>query len=524
MEHNSFKRKDYTILIILGMVGMIVLVFSTKWGIGISPDSTIYIGAARNFLGGHGLGMLSGSGEFIPMTTFPPLYPILLSLIGLFGVDPLDGAKWLNVILFGSNITLVGFIIKKHSRSSWASIFGSFLMLTSVDVLLVHSMVMTESVFIFFALLGMLFMANYVTEKTQNIVHLVACSIVISLAFLTRYIGVTLVIVGLIGIFLFGEKRFSRRVIDCLIFAIISCSPMIIWMARNLFVAQTLTDKKVFFHPCTYGQIRFGLVTASEWLLPASTPGVIRAIVLLGVIVGLFILAVLHKTGKHRNDRVNEYFEKTTQLIITFLVCYIGVLFFCISFVDADVIMDQRILSPVFFSLVILGTCLVHKFWSFTDRMHAFKVGLIVLCIAFAGFYLFRGATWVIHSFDQGHGYGSKVWRYSETIEQIRALPARIPIFSNGADAVYILTGRFAYPIPAKMNPTSGQINDNYLSELNKMRDELERKDGVLVYFYTITWRWYLPSDDELKKRLQIRLFSKGADGSLYKVEKQGTL
>lgn len=74
------------------------------------------------------------------------------------------------------------------------------------------------------------------------------------------------------------------------------------------------------------------------------------------------------------------------------------------------------------------------------------------------------------------------------------------------------------------MNPTSRQINGNYLSELINMRDELERKDGVLVYFYTITWRWYLPSDDELKKRLQIRLFSKGADGSLYKVEKQGTL
>ncbi len=70
----------------LSLVGAAALVFGTRWGVGLSPDSAIYIGAARNLLARHGLSVATYPGEFAPMTQYPPFFPALLAAIGLLGV------------------------------------------------------------------------------------------------------------------------------------------------------------------------------------------------------------------------------------------------------------------------------------------------------------------------------------------------------------------------------------------------------------------------------------------------------
>jgi hypothetical protein len=51
------------------------------------------------------------------------------------------------------------------------------------------------------------------------------------------------------------------------------------------------------------------------------------------------------------------------------------------------------------------------------------------------------------------------------------------------------------------------------------MRDQLENGDGILVYFNTVTWRWELPSENELKEQLPLRLIARGTDASIYKID-----
>lgn len=43
------------VLVISGLLGVFVIILTATWGIGLSPDSVIYIGASRNLLRGHGL-------------------------------------------------------------------------------------------------------------------------------------------------------------------------------------------------------------------------------------------------------------------------------------------------------------------------------------------------------------------------------------------------------------------------------------------------------------------------------------
>ena len=43
------------LILLLVLLGGVIIYFITPFGIGTSPDSVVYIAAANNFLGGHGL-------------------------------------------------------------------------------------------------------------------------------------------------------------------------------------------------------------------------------------------------------------------------------------------------------------------------------------------------------------------------------------------------------------------------------------------------------------------------------------
>ncbi|MEK6590907.1 MAG: hypothetical protein AABZ11_09545 [Nitrospinota bacterium] len=509
------KKEDYIILPLsaLSIIGIIVLLFSTRSGIGISPDSATYIGVSRNVLTGKGLILPFGS-EATPMTHYPPLFPVVLAILGFSGGDPLNIARWFNALLFGANITLVGLAINKYTHSLCLSISGSFLMLTSVDMLGIHSMAWTEPLFIFLGVLGLLLLDTYTED--QKPLFIIISSLAIALGFLTRYIGIVLVTTGIGGIFFLCKKTYYRKFIDIVILTSISSLPIIVWVIRNLYVSGTMANRKFFFHPITVYHFRYAIDTISRLFLPETVHKIVRAIVLFVVIIALLISDIFLLIKK-RKDSIRQRGEKIPYLLILFILIYTGFLIFSISFFDAHTLMDYRILSPIYVSGLILVLWMIQRLLSYTKEIPLLKSILLLTGIAFSGSYLVRGTWWIIHTSRDGQGYASKAWHHSEIIKKIRNLPSEIPIFTNLPDAVYILTGRSTFMIPDKVNPESRQTNNNYLSEIDRMREWLKNKDGVLIYFNTIQ-RWYLPQENELKEQLQLLLIEKKTDGSIYKI------
>ncbi len=92
------------------VVGATALLFSTRWGIGLSPDSVVYFASARTLLSGYGLSDSFTTGEFLPLTHCPPLFSAGFAGLGLVGIDPLDGARWLNALIFRAKIPLLGLV------------------------------------------------------------------------------------------------------------------------------------------------------------------------------------------------------------------------------------------------------------------------------------------------------------------------------------------------------------------------------------------------------------------------------
>lgn len=518
MSWLGMDKRTLYMIIVLGIMGILMLLFATRSGIGLGVDSLHYIGASRSLLRGYGLTRISYQGELVPMVHWPPLFPLLLALLGAVGIDPLEGARWLNAILFGANIVLVGIVIQRQVRSSiWPSLFGSFLMLTSVNMLRTHSMALTEPAFIFFSLSGLFLLATYVENARSAL--LIASSVAIALAFLTRYLGIVLVITGAVGLLSLNKKTFPRRVFDCVLFGTISSLPMIVWIIRNHIVAGGISDMGMAFHPVTLEHVRGGLNTLSLWIVPERTPYLIRMFVPVVLTVSFVcgVLLLRHLGKPDAGDEINNRL-KVRPLLAIFVFVYCVALVFFISFVSLDISFSPRYLSPVYVSVIILVVCLGSEVLRFAKRIRPLHHALIAVCITFAGYSLVRDAIIVIITSRDGQGYASKSWKHSETLRKASTLPADIRIYSNGYNLIYYLTGRPAFPIPVKYDQHSGLLNDKYQSEVDLMKKHFGSQRAALVYF-SDNYRPYLPSEKELREALPLSLIDTEVDGSIYEIE-----
>jgi hypothetical protein len=523
------RKKDYTLyyLLLLSLVGIVALLYVTRGGVGVSPDSTVYIGAARSLLRGEGLSAINGSsGALAPLTHYPPLYSTLLAILWLTGAEPLQAARWTNSLIFGCNIFLVGYAVKTYARKSlWLPLLGAFLTLASTDIIMVHSMAWTEPLFIFFSLAGFLLLA--VSFKRSGRLWLIAAACAASLAFLTRYIGLVTIATGVAGVLLFDSRNRLRRLLDALLFAAVSGLPMAFWMLRNSFVSGETTDRQLVFHPIGIEHIVSALSTVSTWLLIGRFRSDIRMIVFsIEVFAFLVLFFFLWRSRRPEPIEASDNLELSENpmlnalplLLAFFILCYLSFLVLTLSFVDFDTVFDDRALLPVHVFGLVLLLCLVRRLRPATGQ-RLLRVAMIIPALALGGSQLARTVSWSRQRSGDGQGYTSRAWRQSATIARVRLLPAETLIYTNAHDAVYFLSERRALMIPEKTRHGTGQPNALYSSEMTLMREQLIRRGGVLVYFDGVAERWYLPSETELQEQLKLRLVSRESDGAIYRAE-----
>src|SRR5947199_2924884 len=108
MSNQSLKA--VVVIVFLGVAGALIILLMTPHGVGITPDSTVYLDAAASLSRGAGLNVWSNAGELTPLTHYPPLYSSLLALLGKAGATLEVSARLLNAILFAITILLVGLI------------------------------------------------------------------------------------------------------------------------------------------------------------------------------------------------------------------------------------------------------------------------------------------------------------------------------------------------------------------------------------------------------------------------------
>jgi len=517
------------ILLSLAALGMLGLAHASALGIGVSPDSVAYVHAARSFLAGQGLTTFSPNGGIVPMTQVPPVYPVLLASVAALGVDVALAAKWLSILLFGVTIVVTGAAVRRSTRSLLLSAFGGLLMLTSYDMLYVHSWAWTEPLFIALGLLALLLLAEYVEHPSLR--RAVAAAIVVAIAFLTRYTGAALLITGFVAIVLADRGTRGIEWADVAAFLAVACGPMLLWLAWSIHVGAGVAHRSLAWHPPTLRHVASAVDTVWQWLLPGLTPlglgrsllahigpaGVWAAVLSCALAVGLLLLAGVRWAslkGIESGKWLQQPAGRVLCLSALYCVAYGGLLIASISLLDASTPVDVRILSPLYPAILVGALCLVHEALRRRKGDGLLRSMLVVTAIALAGAQVARGAAWITSAHGSGLGYANVAWQRSEAVEYVRSLDPGRPIFSNRFDALYFLTGKPAIPIPRKANPITLRTEEGYAGDMLRMGRALEASDGVLVYFSTT--RWYMPSAAELQQELHVEPLLTFSDGVAY--------
>ena len=513
------KKNHRGLLLIaaLGVIGVLCALFMTKWGVGLSPDSLVYIEGARNLSRGQGYTDLAPDGDPKSIVHFPPLFSSLMAVLGVFGIDPMEGARWLNALFFGASVTLVGvWIYRVTGGATWPSLFGSFLMLTGSNMLVSYTMAWSEPAFIFFSLSGLLLLATYIGKPSPPV--LVASALTIGLAFLTRYVGVALVVAATIGLLALSKRSYPKRLFDCVLLGAVSALPMALFVVRNQAVVGGASDMKMGFHPVSIDHFKSALETASGWLAPGAVPFFVRVSLLL-VAAGCLAMSTLmlrRQGGAKYGDAPGAAARARALLAIFILVYCLGLAFF-ITFFSFDIGLDTRTLLPVQVLSIILVSYWAYGLISSPRVSRPLRALAIVIGLGFALSYLARGAQVAVLTHRDGQGYAGRAWRESEVLRKVRALPSDARIYANVPSVVYHLTGRTARGIPNKFDPHAMSANREYQSELALLKERLGQEGGVLVYLNRIKLK-HLPSENELKEGLAPRSVEVAADGSIYEL------
>jgi hypothetical protein len=488
-----------------------VLLHSSPWGLGLSPDSVVYIGAARSLLAGHGFSLPAESALSSPITHYPPLYSSLLAVTGIIGADALAGAIWLNVALFSINIYFSGFLLFAALGSWQLALLGSLFTLTAFPLVQAHAMAWSEALFIMLELLSLLLLLQYLKKPRRR--NLLLASALSGVSVLSRYAGFALVASGLIGILFLGAREQRNKLADALVFAGIAVLPAALWSARNWHVSGNLFNRAVSFHPTGLDRVFDIPAVVVGWFSFSLLTFKAGILLWLGLMIAGFVLSY----GYFRTTKLIELRQPDSLVILMLIVVcsYLAMLCMSLIFLDAQIPVDSRTLSPIYVPSIILLIALSTRLVLVpASGLHA---GLLIsTCLALLlAAQLQSSLNWLQFSYQNGIGYAARTWRESQTLNRLKRMPSTV-LFSNAPDVLYTLLNKPAVMVPRKTHTDTNLPNRQYLAQTAELRRRLKEDKGLLVYLHMVDWRWYLPAAEELERNLSLHVLARENDGVIY--------
>ena len=468
---------------LLAVLGIFFILYATPEGLGLSDDSIAYIAGARSLLSGQGYreAWLASNG---PVTHFPPGFSSILALIGLSGLDPVRGARFLNASLFGANTFLLGLIGWRMTKSKIAGILLAVFFVLNASLFRVHAVAMSEPLYIFCSLAAFLLFGLYFENSQKRWLILAGCFT--GAAYLTRYAGLALFATFLVALILLHDT-WRLRLSSSLIFIASFLPWAAAWSIRNKIVADNATNRTLVYHPLTEENIQAGIYNFSEFLVPVEPWR--RALVkdfnllfTIFVIIALIIFVWVVFKG------LKKFFQPATETpeILSFtnglyIFGYLASILSSMMLFDASTKFKVRINSPIYVSLLILLVWL--GFWLWQKRTMLWS-GIVVGATMFLVTLSSRELVGVVGQLHKGgQGYASFQWYDSEAMDFLGKLPEGTRIYTNQAGPVYLYTNHPAYVLPDLVDPVTGLPRKGYEEGVKFLQEDVLSGEAVLALF-----------------------------------------
>ena len=177
----------------MGILGAsIILLRTSVYGVGIGADEVRYISMARNLADGNGF--QNYAGEY--RATLPPLFPALLAVAVLFGLDAPDAARFVNAAAFGLTVCLSGLYMAGRVKSRLLAAGVAAAILVSPNLMYVSSSALAGGPYLLLALLSLTALDRHLRGGGRS--ALLWAAVFASLSVVTRLAGVLLAATGVL--------------------------------------------------------------------------------------------------------------------------------------------------------------------------------------------------------------------------------------------------------------------------------------------------------------------------------------
>ena len=552
---------------------LLVLLRGVTYGASVTSLSIDFISTARNLLAGNGFTPWNG-GSYI---LYPPLFPLLLAFIGIFGPDPADTAGYVNAFLFGLTIFLSSrwlqqYILPPHDPTwrairTWLLIWAGAALGLSLPLTIVASRVLSEPLFILLTTSSLFAFDKFLHTGKRS--SLTLSAIFTALACLTRYLGLAIPATMLLLLLCRRDATPLTKAKDAALYALISGIPISVWFLRNFLVAGTLARR--YLYPSMYSlpfNLHATFVTLADWVLPRpwlmtmakQLAWLFSVEVTRKSLVVLMIptLLVLGMGAWYCLSPVQRHHVRPICILATFTSVYVVLLTSGISAHGVEPA-NNRYLAPVYIPLLFIAVLVLDEF--FRDDMKRQILGTItftwpqnsragvagtltVVLMLWLSFWLWDQKdinAWNIRNMIvDGYGYTSRKWADSEIIRYIKENPCgRCVIWSNHARALYFHIKHPHRRMHQLMDTDDGPVPRSiyFLSEQPIQFHNLPRQvmdDGprqvkhiqrngdevYIVWFHENEFRNRFPySPLELETWLELEVVAERSDAILYRVK-----
>ena len=447
LRKSKLQVSDIAILLAAFLGAAHLLIRTSNYGPELNHDSWTYISVAENIAAGDGLKDWLQRAH----VSSGPLYPLLVASFGVLGFDPVSIGRFLNIIGFGLIILITGYQLRHHIRHSFLAVIGSVAVMTSYGMTEFSSHLMTETSYILFSLLALVQMWTFLESDNHRVAPLVLSAVFTSLAMATRYIGISLIITGVILIL--SEKKFvlRYRLKYIMLYSSIPITLFGIWLTRNWLLVETLTRDDTKFESQLLDYIKaysdifvshtLMLHLGFDWLIYLS--------------VTLIILVIWKEKGKHKYQ--SESFEAQRRqgyatlfaLYGLYTLIYVATLVAVSYRIDHADMLDPRFLTPIYVPIIIIVLVLLDLLLKVALK-NSDAIPWITICILLTGILssinlsIRRNIDYTTRNLQlNAKPYLFESYGYSYNMDiliYLRNNPLDGPIYSNGLHILYWLT------------------------------------------------------------------------------------
>lgn len=478
--------------------GYLIWLQTSKYGVDLSPDSTFYLRWAET-ISKDGFTFIINN----PSSTFPPLYPALLSLVSApFNIDILIAARWFNIVLVSLFSFLSLVLCRKLTKNIiMIFIFGLFIAF-SQPINSVFCFAWSETLFIF-----ILMLITFSIAKTTY-KNLILCGFLTSLAILTRYAGVA--IVPAVCLYIFSQKNgLSEKVKKCFCYASIPTLTYIVYIVRNYLFTGTFMGHR--------SPSNTGFISNFDRVLLTVIPWFIKSYYFLVILVCVFLGAFI---WNHKKEFINKLANASNIVKFSFSFCFTYSFFIILSSTTtAYDLINDRLMSPIFLHALILIFSFLHFSHSLQNKDNLLKILLISIFVV-CSIFTFNATRKDIQfrKFNGSRGYNSAPWQENELLNYLKNQKNIFSgtIYSNDIYAFFLIDRNIkATMIPSKKYRNSNVFTGVTLENLSVKNPNFEH--SYLVYFNGKD-RPELFSLDELKNVCEMEEILLTKDGSIFKV------